>query len=133
MNQNITKHFLLAGTMALLAPAAMAQKAQLHLTHVSVVSYSKHTNLPNFIRLGEAQNIKEPDFEGWAAYAFGLPQGAHLKAYETKTDELGYTHTRYKEYVNAVPVEGSMIISHSKEGRITMVNGDFFPDIDVDQ
>jgi len=65
-------------------------------------------------------------FVDWAVYSLGIPSTSTLKVYKTESDELGFTHNRYKQYVNGYPVEGSMVISHSKEGKVKMVNGDYF-------
>lgn len=41
-------------------------------------------------------------------------------------DELGFTHTRYQQYCNGIPVEGSMWILHERNHRVASVNGDVF-------
>ncbi|MCW3103578.1 MAG: type sorting protein [Bacteroidetes bacterium] len=115
------------------AGSTSAQTAKLHLSNAIVVSYSQATGLPNFIRLNPDQAIAENSFSDWAAFTFGTPEGVVFKSYDTKKDKLGFTHTRYREYVNEIPVEGTMLIAHSKEGRITMVNGDYYSAIGTSQ
>lgn len=134
MNKNFTNGAFLAAMIAgsIITPV-FAQKNTLHLNNAKVVSYNKNTGLPEFIKLNPDQNIREDNFKNWAAYTFGFPEGVVFNKYEAKTDALGFTHARYKEYVNNTPVEGSMIIVHSKEGKIISVNGDYFTEIKTDQ
>ncbi|HXC06184.1 MAG TPA: M4 family metallopeptidase, partial [Bacteroidia bacterium] len=44
-------------------------------------------------------------------------------------DAMGFTHTRYKEYYNAFPVEGSMLIAHSRNGKVISINGDYIQQV----
>lgn len=44
----------------------------------------------------------------------------------TIQDELGFSHTRYKQYCNGIPVEGSMWIFHERNNQVVSVNGDVF-------
>jgi Zn-dependent metalloprotease len=131
MNQQIKTGILLS-SMLTAALAGLAQ-GKVRLNNATAVSYSKATGLPNFIKLNPDRALSEQGFAGWATFTFGTPEGVVFKSYESKKDDLGFTHTRYKEYVNDIPVEGTMLIAHSKEGEITMVNGDYYTDINVDQ
>ena len=134
MNPTITKRVMLCGAIAtLLAQNVFSQQTKLRLADATIVSYNKGTTLPNFIKLSSGQNIKPGDFSNWANYAFNLPEGVSFKEYKTDKDELGYTHTRYREYVNNIPVDGSMLIAHIKDGRVTMVNGDYYTTINPSQ
>lgn len=134
MNSTFTKRTLLLGTFAgILTLSVFAQQPKLRLDNATIVSYSKGTALPNFFKLNPGQTISPADFPAWAAYALNLPEGVTLKAYKTDKDELGYTHIRYREYVNTIPVEGSMVIAHVKNGRVAMVNGDFYNTINPSQ
>lgn len=121
---NTTKK-MTAIAMALLAGGVMAQSSQ-RLGNASVVDHSGFTNLPNFIKLDEGQQMHQESFVDWATYSLGLPQNSTLKPYETFTDETGYTHTRHRQYVNGYPVECSQVISHMKDGKITFFNGDYY-------
>jgi Zn-dependent metalloprotease len=104
----------------------IAQNNELRLAGAEVIDKSAYTNLPNFIKFGRGREIKPENIIDWAVYAFNVPGNATFKPYETFTDELGYAHTRYKQYVNNYPVEGTQIISHAKDGVVKMVNGDFY-------
>ena len=104
---------------------SFAQQNNVRLADAKAIAYHKTTNLPKFIKL-DKQVVKQENFVNWAVYALNVPSNSTFKSYDVTKDELGYTHTRHKQYINDIPVEGSMLISHSKDAQITMVNGDYY-------
>ena len=102
-----------------------AQQSNVRLAKANTISYSKHTDLPNFIDLS-GQTIKEENFVNWAVYSLNLPTTSTFKPYSVEKDELGFTHTRHQQFINDVPVEGTMIITHSKNNELKSVNGDYY-------
>jgi Zn-dependent metalloprotease len=122
----MSKKTTICAGLAAFALMGVSSLAQDRLAGSTVVSRSGFTELPNFIKLAPAQELKQENFSSWAAYALNLPQNSILKPYETFSDELGYTHVRHRQYVNGYPVEGTQVISHSKDGKIVMVNGDYY-------
>jgi len=119
-----TKNILVLGICALTG-ALMAQDGQ-RFGNATVVDRSGVTNLPNFIKLDPSQQMRQENFVDWAVYAFNIPTNSTFKPYKVETDELGYTHTRHQQYYNGYPVEASQVISHMRDGKITMVNGDYY-------
>jgi len=124
MNKKITLVILFVFASALIAQI-VAQNNQVRLANANAVTYSKYTNLPNFIKLG-SQELKEENFVNWAVYALNVPNTSTFKSYSVEKDELGYTHTRHQQYINGIPVEGSMVITHSMGALIKMINGDYY-------
>ncbi|HTN47670.1 MAG TPA: M4 family metallopeptidase [Flavipsychrobacter sp.] len=57
---------------------------------------------------------------------FQLDSRYSFQLMSTLKDDLGFTHYRYRQYCNHIPVEGSMWILHEKGGKIQSVNGDIF-------
>lgn len=112
--------------ISLLTLNIQAQQPSLRLANVTTLSYSKNTNLPNFIKFNSDQNINDEGFVSWIKNAFNLTDNITFKAYDVQKDAYGNTNTRYKEYINNFPVEGSMLNTHSKAGRIHSFNGDYF-------
>jgi Zn-dependent metalloprotease len=103
----------------------MAQDGQ-RLSGGQIMDRSGATNLPCFIKLNDVQNIRQDGLSDWAVFALNIPQNSLFKAYETFSDELGFTHTRYRQYMNGYPVEAAQVISHAKEGRVVSLNGDYY-------
>lgn len=40
-----------------------------------------------------------------------------------ETDELGFRHQTYKQFLNGIPVDAARLMVHSKDGKVTYVNG----------
>jgi Zn-dependent metalloprotease len=124
MMGNTTKT-MAAFVCAALSLGTMAQGGG-RLAGATVVSSSGLTNLPYFVKLNPSQQMRQDAFTDWAVYSFNVPASSTFKAYKTETDELGYTHTRYQQYMNGYPVEGTQVIAHAIGGKVTMVNGDYY-------
>ena len=40
-----------------------------------------------------------------------------------ETDELGFRHQTYEQFLNGIPVDAARLMVHSKDGKVTYVNG----------
>jgi Zn-dependent metalloprotease len=123
-NNYLLKGIAFAGLLSIGVQPLFAQE-QARLAGAKAISYQRETKLPNFIRFSDEQNITSENFVDWAVYSLNLPSTSTLKSYSVEKDELGFTHTRYKQYANGFPVEGTMVITHSKDGKLRSVNGDY--------
>jgi len=119
MNKLFTFSFL-----AIFASGHLFAQDGSRLGNAQIVAKSDITGLPNFVKI--KTSLAPENFVSWAVYSFGLPANSTFKAYESTNDDMGFTHTRHKQYVNDIPVEGSMLISHSKNGKVLMANGDYY-------
>jgi Zn-dependent metalloprotease len=54
---------------------------------------------------------------------FGLSQNHTFQQVSERTDELGITHTNYQQYFKGFLVEGNLVMLHSKNGKLTSLNG----------
>ncbi|HOY30618.1 MAG TPA: M4 family metallopeptidase [Bacteroidales bacterium] len=54
---------------------------------------------------------------------FGLNPDDQMQIVRTVTDKTGYTHYRYQQYHQGIPVEGAVYLIHSFEGKAVMGNG----------
>lgn len=126
MIQRIQQRVVRLGLLsAMLLPIGQVS-AETNDPNIRVLGISQHTKIPNFIQFNSGHELLESQLEPWIRSEYNLPENVSLKAYSTENDQLGYQVTRYKEYVNNVPVENSMIITHSNAGRIFSLNGDIF-------
>jgi bacillolysin len=48
------------------------------------------------------------------------------------TEELGQSHVRMQQKYNGIPIWGSEVIVHEKQGRIELMNGNYFPTPSLD-
>jgi Zn-dependent metalloprotease len=82
------------------------------------------TNNVLYLQLKDEQRVYESNAETFLNTMI-LPEGSKVKSHKSETDPLGYTHHRYQVTYNNVPVLHSQVITHSRDGKITSVNGDF--------
>lgn len=54
---------------------------------------------------------------------FGLSQNHTFQQVSDRTDELGITHTNFQQYFKGFLVEGNLVMLHSKNGKLTSING----------
>lgn len=50
-----------------------------------------------------------------------------------RMDDIGFVHQNYQQYINGVVVENCMLFVHSKNGIVTLINGDILPDAAIPQ
>ena len=77
----------------------------------SLVEFSE-TNAPAFIK-GQFHNL----IQGKQS------QNPEAKFIKSERDHLGYEHFRYQQTLNNIPIEGTFIIQHVKNGKLTAQNG----------
>ena len=127
MQLKLTNNYLVgAGVCVLLCSGTQLFAQQSNRLAGTNVLVENQANLPGFIEFQNGHEIRQSDFANWAGTALNLPVSATFQSYSVETDELGFTHTRYKQYVNGVPVQGTMVITHAKNGIIESVNGDYY-------
>lgn len=127
MQLKLTNNVVGAGICVLLSAGTslLAQQSN-RLAGTIVLSENQETHLPGFIEFQKGNQINQSEFANWSGTALNLPIHSTLQAYSVEKDELGFTHTRYRQYVNGVPVQGTMVITHAKDGVVEAVNGDYF-------
>jgi bacillolysin len=122
-----SNHFAKAsvGILLCIGTHTFAQQTQ-RLAGTQVLAENEATHLPGFIQFNPGKEIRPEQFSTWVGTALNLPVSSTLQAYNTEKDPQGFTHTRYQQYMNGVPVEGTMVITHAVNGMIESVNGDYF-------
>jgi Zn-dependent metalloprotease/chitodextrinase len=58
-----------------------------------------------------------------------MPQSKGVLSFRlisTLNDQIGQTHRRYQMLQDGYPIEGAVMITHTENGRLLAVNGDFF-------
>lgn len=65
-----------------------------------------------------------------AKLLFGMDANADLVLKRTETDQIGFTHYRFYQTWNNIPVENTMYIVHTKNGVLTGMSGSIVIDFD---
>ena len=98
-------------------------QASKHISGANEVAITSGTSIPQYISFNENQSIRTSDFLIWSKNNLQIATKSTLKLSSTQTDQTGMTHQRYQQYINQIPVEGSMYIVHSDQDRIKSMNG----------
>jgi Zn-dependent metalloprotease len=118
------KHFLFLSVCFLFSFALVAQQASLPF-----VSISK--NDTKWVKFNQSKNIEASYVFEKYANAFGLGSLNTMKQLKTETDKLGFTHIRYQQNYQGVPVRGAVYLIHSQNGKAVSGNGLIVKDIQL--
>ena len=61
-----------------------------------------------------------------------VSEGVTFSKLESKTDKIGMSHEKFQQYFNGIPVEFGIYKVHSKNQKLSSINGEFFPIGDID-
>ncbi|MGK4567983.1 M4 family metallopeptidase [Flavobacterium sp. 3HN19-14] len=106
------------------------QKPNLHATAIPVVSQNKKAPKPKFrITNGSfSHNITIENLSVEAAKSkfnnwFALPDDYTFDKIQERTDEMGITHTNFRQRYKGIAIEAGLIMLHSKNNLVQTING----------
>ena len=106
--------------------------ASLIIPGCSKVWIQQNSSIPAFIEFKPQNQIIVSDFKNWVSETFNLDKRYDFILIDTSTDEIGYTHYKYREYYSGYPIEKAIYIIHAINGKISSMNGLLFDKINVD-
>ncbi len=87
---------------------------------------SAYTQSLQFAELYDWQSVTEANAIGFVKKQYQLGEDYQLSVINTLEDELGYKHIRYQINFKQVPILGSVLIFHIKQGELKSFNGEVF-------
>lgn len=121
--------------LAVLAFTAAAASAQRTFTGndadgicpgAKTVVVNKQSRVPSFIVFGQGQvPVSENGFER-IRRPLNMQEADSWKKLRSMNDQFGYSHTRYQQLYNGIPVVGGEYIIHERNGFVESANGMFF-------
>ena len=78
------------------------------------------------------QDLKVEDFFERYATQMGLTQSDEFVVVKEQKGLNNFSHTRYQQVHDGIPVFGASYILHTKDGHVTAANGNFLPAIDME-
>ena len=87
-------------------------------------------NTPSFIRFAKGSEIEFKQFGSWFADHIKTTSEFGFKLISSETDELGFTHYRYQQTYNGIPIHSNIFILHVRNDRIEIMNGRLFSSLD---
>lgn len=89
----------------------------------SVIRYKDNIQNPSFIRFIEGKGPLESEIQTWVYSNFSLAEGYELTAYSEEGDIYGFTHIRFNQIYQGIPVEYTSLVAHIKNGRVETFSG----------
>jgi bacillolysin len=107
--------------------SAFAQNADKNINEKTQGS----NGLPSFITFKETTTYRSNASRQIFTEQLDLKQNQAFISTKTETDQIGYSHEKFQLYHNGIKVEYATYTLHSKNGKLTSMNGDFYHIIDV--
>ncbi len=121
---------LLLSTFIGFAKEYSGREANSLVKGAELVRLSEVTKIPQHVKFRNASEaIPFSQFENWIKTHYRVPQGTGFRLINVETDPLGFSHYRYQQTINNMPVEGSMYLLHVKNNTINSMNGLIFDNI----
>jgi bacillolysin len=94
-----------------------------------IVRLKDFTSIPNYVKFSKGKEIPLNKLESWLKRFYKSDATYGLKLIGQQDDQIGYTHYRYQQTVNGVPVKFGMYIAHVKNGVVESINGELFDNV----
>lgn len=102
------------------------KKANDKINGAEVIRFKDFSPIPNFIKFKVGSEIPFNKLETWLNSLSNSDTKFGLNLLNEDKDQLGYTHYRFQQTINNIPVKLGMYIVHTKNGRIVSMNGELF-------
>ncbi len=123
------------------SPPTPIQRLQQQAGGKAQVTWDQTTGVPVFISadipapnraLAQPEMLARSFFGAYGDLYRMQNPSAELALDRVETDALGVQHVRFDQVVNDVPVFGGQLIVHMQADRVLAVNGNYFPNAQVD-
>jgi bacillolysin len=81
---------------------------------------------PAFIAFKESSNYKSSDAKTIFKEQLGLKENQNFSKIKGESDDLGFTHDKYQLFHKGIKVEFATYLLHSKNGKVSSMNGAYF-------
>jgi Zn-dependent metalloprotease len=121
---------VVAGLVAVLSYSLHAQiltgkSASNRISNAEMVRFTEKSAAPDYIRLMPGKEIPLEKSMSWMFDVFGFTDNDKLVPMKSDKDKIGFTHQKFTQTYANIPVEHGTIIVHSKNNKISSVNGLF--------
>lgn len=127
------KHLLLLSLTVFLWTGLFAQEyygreADKLISDAANVRIDKDSKLPTYIEFRQGKEIEFSILDTWLKRIYKLPENCAFVEIDRQTDQIGFTHIRYRQTVNNVEVRDAMLMAHVKNNKVYSINGVIIPD-----
>ncbi|MBC8172284.1 MAG: M4 family metallopeptidase [Chitinophagales bacterium] len=124
------KLFIVCSCLLLMFPMVFAQQ-QIDLQNKKFVNHIDPASKPGWIEFRfEAPYIAE-DLFTQQPELLGMKEDDEMRIFKTNTDVAGNKHYKFAQYYRGVRIEGVEHITHERNGKLYLANGDFISDLNL--
>lgn len=117
--------------LSVLGQTLTGTAAQEIIDGASEIKLSETYNSPEYIQFRKGEEIPVADFQAWAVKALDINEDYSFQEINRFKDQLDFTHIRYSLNYQGFPLANSMVILHTKNGKIKSLNGVLPPYINI--
>ena len=96
------------------------------IANTEMVRMKAFSSIPNYVKFTAQSELTINDLEEWINSYKKSDQVVGLRLLKEETDQLGYTHYKYQQTINGIPVRLGIYLVHVKDGKIRSMNGELF-------
>ncbi len=97
--------------------------AEIRLRGAERITVSDEFSIPTFVQYRKEANVVFENVENYLKTAFAMDGKVNFQLLNTETDLLGFSHYRYQETFDGIPIHGAIYLVHTKDGKISSMNG----------
>lgn len=89
--------------------------------------FDNEEGIAQFVTFDETSKLNVDNRSDLLKEFFKTPEKTTFVKVNAKTDKIGILHETFQQYFNEVPVEFGIYKAHLKNGRLSAINGEYFP------
>lgn len=109
--------------LGLFAQSFHGAQADKIISGSQMIRINHQTHLPDYIEFRKGAELSTNMLKPWLIKIFKLSENCNFKEVNRQSDNLGFTHIRYFQTVNGIPVHNAMFLVHQKGNKIYSING----------
>lgn len=94
-----------------------------------MVRMSRFSGIPDFIRFRSGSEITQQQVVPFLQQHFQMNPEMAFTLLNSTPDKNGFTHYRYQQTFNGIPLQGTMYLVHVKNGKVASMNGMIFSSV----
>ncbi len=113
-------------TGSTIAQTFTGQEAENKISGTSLIRLDKTTKTPTYIEFKGGHEILFTQIDLWLKKLYKLPENTGFIELNRSQDRMGYTHIRYRQTVNNIPVHDAMFLIHLRGNKVVSINGNIY-------
>ena len=109
--------------VGLMAQTFQGIDADKKISGAQTVRINNNSKAPDYIAFKKGSEPSLAKINSWLKRAYNLPENCDFIEINRQTDQIGYTHIRYRQTVNNIPVHEAMFLIHTKGNKVYSING----------